>query len=349
MKTSYAPQQTNSPFLYILLAFAFGVVFVCSLLLFAIFFPVPTPFQEFVFRVVLSLAAAGVAAVLPGILNIRINSFVTAGGSLAVFCVVFWFNPPQLVTPLKAAELSDRAKLAILTGNYGLAKSLIQKAIELNPAEPNYVHALAQIEYHLGNYSTAKHFYERAYDVSGNTGKTRDRSYLYTVSLIYEAQGKLDDAIANYEYIMVEVNKDTDIWKDVVFSQAQLHLKKALSSKFKHASLKAAEEKFRIFLESGGKPSHWARYHLACIHSTNAIYSTNKIDSEQLEALSLKELNNTLAEIKDFKGKTAKDHYEMLRHLIKPVSFYPWMPGYPVDCPPLRELIDKNPQNFTEL
>jgi hypothetical protein len=47
--------------------FAFGVIFVIALLLLAIFFPEPTPFQYQVFRIVLALAAAGVAALIPGL------------------------------------------------------------------------------------------------------------------------------------------------------------------------------------------------------------------------------------------------------------------------------------------
>lgn len=48
------------------LAFFFGVGFLVALLVLAIFFPNPSPFQYFVFRSVLSLAASGFATMLPG-------------------------------------------------------------------------------------------------------------------------------------------------------------------------------------------------------------------------------------------------------------------------------------------
>ncbi|HTG34132.1 MAG TPA: hypothetical protein VLB76_14485 [Thermoanaerobaculia bacterium] len=81
-----------------LAAFAFGVIFVIVLLALALFVSNPTPFQYIVFRVVLALAAAGVAAMIPGFLQIQIAQWIRAGGALAVFVIVFFYNPAQLVT-----------------------------------------------------------------------------------------------------------------------------------------------------------------------------------------------------------------------------------------------------------
>lgn len=84
----------------IIIAFAFGVTFVVALMVLAIKFPRPTPFQYNVFRIVLSLAAAGAAAMIPGFINIEVNPttglLIRAGGALAVFVIVFFFNPAQL-------------------------------------------------------------------------------------------------------------------------------------------------------------------------------------------------------------------------------------------------------------
>lgn len=86
-----------------ILAFAFGVTFVVTLLVLAIAFPNPSPFQYAVFRVVLALACAGVAVVIPGILNLTLGKWLTAGGALAVFAVVYFFSPAAAVaTPPKA-------------------------------------------------------------------------------------------------------------------------------------------------------------------------------------------------------------------------------------------------------
>lgn len=52
------------------LAFVFGVTFVLALLILTVAIPNPTPSQEQTFRIVMSLAAAGIASVIPGMLNI---------------------------------------------------------------------------------------------------------------------------------------------------------------------------------------------------------------------------------------------------------------------------------------
>ena len=77
--------------------FVIGIVFVAVLVLIAITLPRPTPFQETVFRVVLALAAAGIAALLPGFLALRFRKSIRAGGALAVFFLIYFFNPAALV------------------------------------------------------------------------------------------------------------------------------------------------------------------------------------------------------------------------------------------------------------
>jgi hypothetical protein len=80
-----------------LLAFGFGCVFVTALLVLAVAIPNPTNFTLFIFRVVLALAAAGVGAVLPGLLQIDLPA-VRAGGALALAAMVYLINPPALIT-----------------------------------------------------------------------------------------------------------------------------------------------------------------------------------------------------------------------------------------------------------
>jgi hypothetical protein len=79
--------------------FAFGVIFVIVILILAIYFPTPTQFQFLVFKSVLSLAAAGVAATIPGTLGVEIPRFVRASGAIAVLVLVYFYNPAELVVP----------------------------------------------------------------------------------------------------------------------------------------------------------------------------------------------------------------------------------------------------------
>lgn len=77
----------------VLLSFIFGVVFVSIMLGFALFVPYPTPFAVWVFITVLALAAAGVGAMVPGVIHAKVGGWVRAGGAMAFFVLVFFFQP----------------------------------------------------------------------------------------------------------------------------------------------------------------------------------------------------------------------------------------------------------------
>ncbi|CAK8721128.1 MAG: hypothetical protein CDV28_14619 [Candidatus Electronema aureum] len=83
-----------------LLAFFFGLCFVTAALALAICFPDPTQFQYTVFRIVLALAAAGVAGVIPGMIRLKAQPgtalLIHAGGALAVFVMVYLLAPAAL-------------------------------------------------------------------------------------------------------------------------------------------------------------------------------------------------------------------------------------------------------------
>lgn len=84
-----------------LAVFVFGVAFVITLLALAVLFPEPSDFQYVVFRIVLALAAAGVAAFIPGFIEVKIETWLRAGGAMAVFVVVYFFSPANLVSQLR--------------------------------------------------------------------------------------------------------------------------------------------------------------------------------------------------------------------------------------------------------
>jgi hypothetical protein len=87
------PQQTAS----VVFAFIFGVVFVAALLAYAVFVPNPTIQQFEIVRIILALAAGGVAAMIPGFLNLQMapsaHLTLRAGGALAVFAIVYFYSP----------------------------------------------------------------------------------------------------------------------------------------------------------------------------------------------------------------------------------------------------------------
>jgi predicted membrane channel-forming protein YqfA (hemolysin III family) len=84
----------------VILIFIFGVIFVVTLIVLSIAIPEPSQFQYTTFRIVLALAAAGVAAIIPGFLSLKLESgtllLIRAGGALAVFVIVYFVNPAKL-------------------------------------------------------------------------------------------------------------------------------------------------------------------------------------------------------------------------------------------------------------
>lgn len=79
--------------------FVFGVTFIGALLVLAIMFPTPTAWQYQLFRVVLALAAAGTAAMIPGSIDFTVPGWVKAGGPLAVFALLMYKSPAELIVP----------------------------------------------------------------------------------------------------------------------------------------------------------------------------------------------------------------------------------------------------------
>lgn len=90
------PKNTEHRIIQLSLAFSFGVIFLGIILYIAFIIPNPTVFQYQIFRITLALAAGGIAAMIPGILNVNLPSFLTAGGALAVFVVVYFYSPAQI-------------------------------------------------------------------------------------------------------------------------------------------------------------------------------------------------------------------------------------------------------------
>ena len=74
-----------------ILAFGAGIALLLIIIPIAIFRPDLE--TNYLIRVVLSLAAAGFAAVIPGLLHFEPGRYLKAGGAMAVFAIVFWLAP----------------------------------------------------------------------------------------------------------------------------------------------------------------------------------------------------------------------------------------------------------------
>jgi hypothetical protein len=90
----------------ITLSYIFGFFFVVVLLAIAFIKPEPSSFQYNVFRTVLALAGAGVVAVIPGFIEVKCGDWLRAGGALAVFVVLYFWNPASQGVDVKSPKRS---------------------------------------------------------------------------------------------------------------------------------------------------------------------------------------------------------------------------------------------------
>ncbi len=98
--SQYANESERKMAPDIIWASSSGIAFAITLLVLAVRFPRPTPFQLLVFRSVLALSAGSMAAAIPGFLQVEANAVgiaIRAGGALAVFLLVYRVNPAQLI------------------------------------------------------------------------------------------------------------------------------------------------------------------------------------------------------------------------------------------------------------
>lgn len=83
------------------LIYGFSIAFIIVILTIAIAFPSPTPFQYTVFRIVLALFSAGVAAMIPGVIDVNLTitkrNYIRAGGAIAIFVIIYFYSPAALV------------------------------------------------------------------------------------------------------------------------------------------------------------------------------------------------------------------------------------------------------------
>ena len=83
------PLNTAGPFIV-------GVVLIIIIVFVTKIDKNPSPIAAFAYRVVIAIAAALIATGIPGVINVHISQGITAGGAIAVFVIVYWFNAAQI-------------------------------------------------------------------------------------------------------------------------------------------------------------------------------------------------------------------------------------------------------------
>lgn len=84
-----------------------GITLIVLILCLILYFPCPTSSQFFVFRIVLAIAVAGFASIIPGFFRLKYRRIVSAGGALAVFAFIYIINPGTIITEDRCNEPFD--------------------------------------------------------------------------------------------------------------------------------------------------------------------------------------------------------------------------------------------------
>ena len=150
--------------------FVFGAIFVTVLLVLAHVFPEPSPFTYEVTKVILALSVSYVATLLSGFLKIEIGGVqapipakIKAGGAFAVFVIVYFFSPADLVVPdIDKIKITDRIKSDLRNGELDNARKKAQAAIKRFPDSAVFHNLLGTYYVKSKNYEEAQTYFSKA-------------------------------------------------------------------------------------------------------------------------------------------------------------------------------------------
>ncbi len=307
------------------LAFGFGAVFLLLSLIFALFaFYLPKPANPeivgnflYVMQVVLAISASGVAAVIPGFLSIHTQQklgtsgtlSVRAGGAIAVFVLIFIFDPKsraleQMSQRVGYNELLEKCRSYIaFTGP--AVPGAIQYCIEARDFDPYRWEAyrqLARAYLSYGSYDQSVSNYEKAVEVmlgreyskvkvpDDVKQELRTEFALVSIGIAMGTIGLANSApdrttkIGLYERSLLAIEKASWFIKrpskgpDPLFNQVQyiyalnhayIWLTKDVSEA-REELFKNAVDGFKQYLTLAGSVPQWAEYHIACLYAEAA-------------------------------------------------------------------------------
>jgi hypothetical protein len=317
-------------------SFVFGVTFLTTMLVIAILIPRPTDPQMLIFRIVVSIAVAGIGAVIPGFLIVNIPPYVRAGGALALFAIVYMINPPALVsdyTPF--SDSIRRAETAVSDQNYTAAITFFEKAKQAKPESWIPYNGLGRVYYKKGQYVLALDNFKKAFNLQGKT----DGVLAYAVSVNQDAIGQYEEALKSLE-TAEQLQQDSPLKKDIVFDRGLMNLILWLNQNApsESPSFHNAESCFRSFLDQGGSPSHWAYYHLACLAATRAQdTSLTAEEKARFRTSAISDLEHAVNELVNYQSNKAPLQRQMMKTLLVQPGGCVRKGGMPVSCPALVE------------
>lgn len=97
------PDRKKVPIWQLVTSVSIGVISLIASVTIALIIPEPTVYQEFILRGLFAIALASIASIIPGFINLQTGArgalaylSVYAGGAIAIFLLIWMFNPPEI-------------------------------------------------------------------------------------------------------------------------------------------------------------------------------------------------------------------------------------------------------------
>jgi tetratricopeptide (TPR) repeat protein len=316
-------------------SFVFGVTFLTVMLVIAIYFPKPTEYQMYVFRIVISIAVSGIGAVVPGFLVVHISRYIRAGGALALFVIVYMINPAALVVS-EYTPFSDsirRAETNVSDQNYTSAITFFEQAKQTKPESWIPYYGLGRIYYKKGQYALALENFKKAFNLQGET----DGALAYAISINQDAMGNYEEALKSLD-TAEKLQHDSPLKDDIVYDKGLINLILWFNQNAPKDSqyYRNADFYFRNFLDRRGSPSQWAYYHLACLAVTRAQdTSLTAGEKAKFRASAISSLERAVNELVNYQSDKAPHQRQTMRTLLTQPATWVRKAGSPVSCPAL--------------
>lgn len=94
--------------LQIILSSTFGVIAILLTVVISFFLPHPSDYQYATLHTFRAIAGAGVVAMYPGFIEVKLGKWLRSGGALAAFVFLYTMNPPAMNTHLDADKRAEQ-------------------------------------------------------------------------------------------------------------------------------------------------------------------------------------------------------------------------------------------------
>lgn len=207
--------ENTTHFWQTIAAFIFGIVFISTILVITYVNPNPSSNQYGIYRTVMALAAGGIGAVLPGFLHVSFKNTLRAGGAIALFIIVYFFNPAlpdNTIGPIPKKDpkvISDNWLKMVDNQQYNDAYQSMAKGFRDRYPFQQFNELISSARTSLGDSKARKYTSVQAFENIPGAPKGHYRQYVYRTKFSMETQNI-------YEVIWIAA--ESDEWKVAGFN-----------------------------------------------------------------------------------------------------------------------------------